>query len=72
MVTLLLVVGGRVYSTFAHWTLLITIANFLLGYRYYVGLQPFVLVSDLDLLKKITVTDFEYFMDRPVSITWVV
>lgn len=37
-------------------------------YRYYVGLQPFVLVSDLDLLKKMTVTDFECFMDRPVSI----
>ena len=35
-------------------------------YRYYVGSQPYMLVSDLDMLKQIMIKDFDNFTDRLV------
>jgi len=35
--------------------------------RFYIGRQPGVLVSDLELVKNITVKDFDDFSDRFVS-----
>ena len=35
-------------------------------YRYYVGVRPMILVADPEMLKQITVKEFDSFMDRPV------
>jgi hypothetical protein len=35
-------------------------------YRYYVGQQAYVMISDLDILKQILVKDFDNFIDHTV------
>ena len=35
---------------------------------FYLGQQPEILITDLDILKEILVKDFNKFMDRPVSL----
>ncbi len=35
--------------------------------RYYVGRQPVIFISDVELIKAITVKDFEHFVDRHAS-----
>ena len=47
----------------------IAISNlFIVPYRYYIGIQPFISVTDLEILKEILITQFETFTDRPVHI----
>ena len=36
--------------------------------RFYVGQEPHILVTDLDMLKQILVKDFNNFMDHAVSV----
>jgi hypothetical protein len=36
-------------------------------FRYYLGLQPILVVTDLELLKLILVKDFHNFIDRGVN-----
>ena len=38
-------------------------------YRYYVGQQAYVLITDLDILKQIMVKDFDNFSDHAVRST---
>ena len=40
--------------------------NFTL-YRYYIGQQAYILITDLDMLKQILVKDFDNFSDHAVS-----
>ncbi len=35
--------------------------------RFFMGTVPYLLVSDVDMLKHILVKDFECFTDKPVS-----
>ena len=37
------------------------------GSRYYVGIRPFVVVKDLEMLKQIMVKQFDNFIDRQVG-----
>ena len=37
------------------------------SHRYYIGLQAFILINDLDMLKQIMVKDFDNFSDHTVS-----
>ena len=34
---------------------------------YYIGQKPYIMITDVDMLKQILVKDFNNFMDRPVS-----
>jgi len=34
---------------------------------YYIGRKPFIVVTDLEMIKAITIKDFDYFVDRDVS-----
>ena len=36
-------------------------------YRYYIGQQAYILITDLDMLKEIMVKDFDNFSDHYVS-----
>ena len=36
--------------------------------RFYLGTVPWLVVSDLDMLKQILVKEFDSFADRPVSV----
>ena len=36
-------------------------------YRYYIGQQAYILITDLDMLKQILVKDFDNFSDHAVS-----
>ena len=38
-------------------------------YRYYNGIRPHVVVSDLEMLKEILVKQFDVFTDREVCIS---
>ena len=38
---------------------------FLPGGRFYLGQKPIVVISDLDMLKEVTVKQFDNFHDRP-------
>ena len=38
-------------------------------YRYYLGRSPAYLISDLDLLKQITVKEFSKFTNRPLGVS---
>ena len=38
-------------------------------YRYYIGQQAYILITDLDILKQIMVKDFDNFCDHNVSNT---
>ena len=35
--------------------------------RFYIGPQPFVVISDMEMLKQIMVKDFDNFSDHTVS-----
>ena len=41
--------------------------TFNLSYRYYLGCRPWIVVTDLDMLKQILVKDFDNFTDHAVS-----
>ena len=41
----------------------------MLYFRYYIGQQAYVLITDLEILKQIMVKDFDNFSDHAVS--WV-
>ena len=36
--------------------------------RFYIGRQPCLMVTDVEMLKEILVKQFDCFMDRPVSL----
>ena len=36
-------------------------------YRYYIGQQAYIQITDLDILKQILVKDFDNFIDHAVS-----
>ena len=36
-------------------------------YRYYIGQQAYILITDLDILKQIMVKDFDNFSDHNVT-----
>lgn len=38
--------------------------------RFYIGQQPHILISDLDMIKQIMTKDFQNFPDHPVSLYW--
>ena len=44
-----------------------TITNFMCT-RFYLGQCPFLSVTDLELIRLITIKDFDYFVNRPVSL----
>ena len=44
----------------------IIIAYYCAGYSHYMGVQPEISVVDIELIKHVTVKDFDHFIDEPV------
>ncbi len=49
--------------------LLFHLNSALYHHRFYFGIDPQLVIFDLDILKQVLVKEFDSFMDRPVSST---
>ena len=47
-------------------TILLQLCAIKIHYRFYIGCQPSILVSDLEMLKQIMIKNFDNFTDRSV------